>query len=115
MTDEQLAEHFAEDDALLEHLAGDGDRHEIPRDVDVGFVGDPEKLEALADALEAEGWDADEVYEGEDGEHVLEVVREQAITRELIHALTAGMIAIAEKHGVTYDGWGCHLEAGTDH
>lgn len=115
MTDERLAEHWAEDDALLEHLAGDGDRHEAPRDVDVGFVGDPDKLEKLAAELEAQGWDADEVYEGDEGEHVLEVVREQAITRELIHALTAGMIAIAEKYGVTYDGWGCHLEAGTDH
>jgi hypothetical protein len=33
----ELAEHWAEDDALLEHLAGDGDRHELARDVDVGF------------------------------------------------------------------------------
>jgi regulator of RNase E activity RraB len=48
------------------------------------------------------------------GEHVLEVVRHQAITRELVHALTAGMIEIAEQYGVTYDGWGCHLETGSE-
>ena len=107
VSDERLAAEWATDDDVLSSLASNGDEPEVVRSVDVSFIGDQDRLEALARDLQANGFEFADWSETDAGERWLFLKRDQKSDRETIRAMTKRCLEAAEEFGVEHDGWGC--------
>jgi regulator of RNase E activity RraB len=98
---------WAEDLHVLARLRDNGDRPEVPREIDVSFRGDIANLERLAASCASFGFSVQRLEEDDEGEPWLFLVRTQTADDDAICELTKAYLQIEDTFGVECDGWGC--------
>ncbi len=93
--------------ALLDALASRGDRVGEPRPIEhVGYFASSEQAKAAGQDLRGHGYGV-AVDGDEDGNWTVRAVRRDAPER--IDPAAAQVLEVIERHGGTYDGWGCDV------
>ena len=110
----RLEDEWRADQDVLANLAGNGDKPEIVRTIDVSFRGDDAALSDLADQAPSLGFSVLEREEAE-GATFLFLACEQGTDEASIRALTLKCLQVEGMFDVEYDGWGCTAETGPTH
>lgn len=100
------------DRRVLQSLAENGDRHDVPRPVDHYLdVPDERSGRALLAEARAAGFggvvEEREGRQGPEGRWQVRLQRDDAVELDHIHAVVWGLYEMAERFGGGYDGWGC--------
>ena len=107
---------WAADQDVLASLAGNGDRANILRMVDVSFVGSKADLAPIEEDAETLGFTIGQMVESDDGTWRLDLDIMQTVEPDAIKALTRKCLEIEATYpGVEYDGWGCVTQTGSTH
>lgn len=102
----RLAAEFAADADVIRSLQGTGDTPSVVRPVDVRFVGDLNKIEALKAAISGLKWRVLQVVAVSGTEWACDVERDQSTDEAAIRSLTEDALQIEVEWDVRYDGWG---------
>jgi len=119
MAHQFLEEQRDETRLIIEELLEDGSDPEALYTIEHHFSAENfdmlEKAAVEAFKLGYEVTDAEEL-EVEDGSVLMccDAVSEVALNAEVIDAQVEQLFALAERHGVNYDGWGTYFEDGED-
>lgn len=100
---------------IIDALIEDGSNEEAMHTIEHHFSSnDFDKLEKAALEAFKQGWDVTdaEEFETEEGERILafDIIVESPLEEELILEDIEKMLALAEKTGIEYDGWGTYFE-----
>lgn len=87
---------------VIERLLEEGDDVSVPRETEFWFYGDSVGLAAVAEDLAPAGYGSVSWLEETSGMTLKKVTSTQFVDFE---AITPQLLAAAERHGVTYDGW----------
>ena len=109
---ERFEQQWALNLDILDSLAQNGDKSEIPRTLDVSFIGSSEALDELESAASELGFSVQGRNVTDDGEEWLFLERLQTTDAEAIENLTVTYIRIEDRFGVYCDGWGCVAQDG---
>jgi regulator of ribonuclease activity B len=112
---ERFQQQWLGDLDVLETLADHGDRPEIPRAIDISFVGNEGALNRLADISSKFGFTIQDRTTTEDGQEWLFLERTQTADLEAIRALRCLAIQLEDCFSVECDGWGCTAQVGSTH
>ena len=119
MAHQFLEEQRDETRLIIEELLEDGSDPEALYTIEHHFSAEDfdtlEKVAVEAFKLGYEVTDAEEL-EVEDGSVLMccDAVSEVALKAEIIDAQVEQLYALAERHGINYDGWGTYFEDGED-
>lgn len=113
-TEQEKQEWYAFNSETIEALREDGSDMSQPHTIEYHFASsDFDKLEkAAVDAFKAgyEVGDAEELTLDDGGLiYCFDAVVERILAVEKIHQDTDTLMAIADKHGVHFDGWGTYF------
>ena len=112
---DRFAEAWKANQDVLRSLTENGDRPEIPREIDVSFRGSAGALQRLANAAEDFGFSVMEDDASEDEGPWLYLERLQTAEWDAIRNLTIVCLQIEDLFGVECDGWGCVAQTGLIH
>ena len=107
-----LAAHLAATAELVELRIQDGDEVTAPRPVDHFLTVSKQRAAALRADLEQAGFSV-ESRGGLFRAH-LECEREDAVDAQSAEAFTREIVALADRHGAVYDGWGAMSVGGDE-
>ncbi|MHC9420150.1 ribonuclease E inhibitor RraB [Sphingomonas citri] len=91
---------------MLRSLRDDGDEPNVPRPVDVRFVGSPACVAKLEEQISSMGWRVVQRVTVDADSKVLDVQRGQTTGPAAIRRLTEAALEIEARFCVRYDGWG---------
>jgi regulator of RNase E activity RraB len=92
---------WIKDRQTRDRLLAAGSDPKKPHTLDHTFLGEAKALEALAKALEEDGFDEPHLGDGR-----LSVSQEASLDVDEIHEVTEALRDLAASHHVAYDGWG---------
>ena len=90
------------DRGVISHLEDSGDDGSVPRKTDFWFYGDSAALAKLAEDLGPWGYAIDHWLDDPEG---VVLTGEIPANYETFCEVTPMLVSMAERHGVTYDGW----------
>jgi regulator of RNase E activity RraB len=101
---ERVGDADEADERVLDHLARLGCDPTAPRETHhFLYLPTPSEAEAVAHALDADGWST--TVEQSEGAWLVVATRARTLTSELVHETRARLAALASEHGGLYDGW----------
>lgn len=100
------------DREVVDALKARGDAHDVPRPVDhFVYFSDAGLRAQFTASAKALGFETTELPAGEDpGSLGVQAVRTDVVTLDRIHAVVMELTELAERHGGSYDGWGCEVQ-----
>ena len=110
LTPDAWQRNVVDDGHVVQQLEAHGDRLSVPRQVEfLAYFPDPDRAEAAAAELRAEGFTAT-FQRDDEGEYVLQAIRVDPVELPAFHEISWLVREAVGRHDGVYDGWGSEVQ-----